>query len=217
MITCPECGQEAPDDAKFCDRCGQGLSKAASSVANYTPTRPTPLVAGAQLKGGIEIVALTSQTSIENRYSAKRVRDGKTESIGLRERLGPNPREDAVEEAPIVEAPKPAQATRVEDPNGPSAKTAELKPPTAQTNGTASAAPSQSRAASAPGAASSTQASGGEGIQSAVAAEVSPAAIEEAAEEASPDEASEAAEAAVVAETGQAPSSEDGSDKDAPP
>ena len=33
MITCPECGQEAPDDAKFCDRCGQGLSKAASSVA----------------------------------------------------------------------------------------------------------------------------------------------------------------------------------------
>jgi len=217
MITCPECGQEAPDDAKFCDRCGQGLSKAASSVANYTPTRPTPLVAGAQLKGGIEIVALTSQTSIENRYSAKRVRDGKTESIALRERLGPNPREDAVEEAPIVEASKPAQATRVEDPNGPSAKTAELKPPTAQTNGTASAAPSQSRAASAPAAASSTQASGGEGIQSAVAAEVSPAAIEEAAEEASPDEASEAAEAAVVAETGQAPSSEDGSDKDAPP
>ena len=29
MIKCPECGQEAPDDAKFCDRCGQGLSKAA--------------------------------------------------------------------------------------------------------------------------------------------------------------------------------------------
>ena len=138
MITCPECGQEAPDDAKFCDRCGQGLSKAASSVANYTPTRPTPLTAGAQLKGGIEIVALTSQTSIENRYSAKRVRDGKTESIALRERLGPNPAEDAVDEAPIVEAPKPAPA-RVEDPNGPSAKTAELKPPAAQTNGNASA------------------------------------------------------------------------------
>ena len=58
MITCPECGQEAPDDAKFCDRCGQGLSKAASSVAQFTPTRPTPLTAGAQLKGGIEIVAL---------------------------------------------------------------------------------------------------------------------------------------------------------------
>src|SRR5271163_403658 len=181
MITCPECGQEAPDDAKFCDRCGQGLSKAASSVANYTPTRPTPLTAGAQLKGGIEIVALTSQTSIENRYSAKRVRDGRTESIALRERLGPNPAEDVVEEAPMVEAPKPAPAVRVEDPNGPSAKTAELKPPAAQTNGTASAPPPQAHAASAPVAASS----GGEGIQSAVETAASTAAIEEAAEEAS--------------------------------
>src|SRR5580692_10761173 len=138
MITCPECGQEAPDDAKFCDRCGQGLSKAASSVANYTPTRPTPLVAGAQLKGGIEIVALTSQTSIENRYSAKRVRDGKTESIALRERFGPHPAEEVVEEAPVVEVQKPAPSP-AEDPNGPSAKTAELRPPRVQTNGTASA------------------------------------------------------------------------------
>src|SRR6202046_4505884 len=217
MIPCPEGGQEAPDDAKFCDRCGRGLSKAASPATQSSPTRPTPLTAGASLKNGIEIVALTSQTSIENRYSAKRVRDGKTESIALRERLGPNPREDAVGEATRAWAPKPAQATLVEDPNGPRPKTAELNPPTAQTNGTASAAPSQSRAASAPATASSTQASGGEGIQSAVAAEVSTPAIEEAAEEASPDEASEAGEAAVVAETGQAPSSEDGSDKDAPP
>src|SRR5271163_2307576 len=173
MITCPECGQEAPDDAKFCDRCGQGLSKAAASAAQNTPTRPTPLTAGAQLKGGIEIVALTSQTSIENRYSAKRVRDGKSESIALRERLGPNPREDAVEEAPVVEAPKPAPAARVEDPNGPSAKTAELKAPTSQTNGTASATP---HATSAPIAASArSESSGGEGVQSAVAVEASPA------------------------------------------
>jgi hypothetical protein len=134
MIRCPECGQEAPDDAKFCDRCGQGLSKAASSVAHSSPTRPTPLAAGASLKNGIEIVALTSQTSIENRYSAKRVRDGKTESIALRERLGPHPAEEVVEEAPVVEAPKPAPS-RVEDPNGPSAKTAELKPLPAQTVG----------------------------------------------------------------------------------
>src|SRR5208282_757686 len=206
MITCPECGQEAPDDAKFCDRCGQGLSKGASSAAQNTPTRPTPLTAGAQLKGGIEIVALTSQTSIENRYSAKRVRDGKTESIALRERLGPNPAE-VVDEAPVAEAPT-LQAVRVEDPNGPSAKTAELKPPSGQTNGTASAAP---RAASAP-VAPSASAESGEGIQSAVET----AAIEEAAEEASPDEASEAAEAAVVAETEQAPSS-DHADEDAAP
>src|SRR5258708_3722965 len=95
MIRCPECGQEAPDDAKFCDRCGQGLSKAASSVAHSSPTRPMPLAAGASLKNGIEIVVLTSQTSIENRYSAKRVRDGKTESIALRERLGPHAAEAA--------------------------------------------------------------------------------------------------------------------------
>src|SRR5271163_2506183 len=140
MITCPECGQEAPDDARFCDRCGQGLSKAGSPAPQSSVTLPTPLPAGASLKNGIEIVALTSQTSIENRYGAKRVRDGKTESIALRERLGPHPREDAVEEAPVVEAPKP-QAVRVEDPNGPSAKTAELKPLAAQTNGTASASP----------------------------------------------------------------------------
>src|SRR5208282_5852756 len=109
MITCPECGQEAPDDAKFCDRCGQGLSRAASSVLpQSSPTRPT---VGAWLRGGIEIVALTSQTSIENRYRAKRVRDGKTESLALRERLGPEPAEEVVEEAPVVEIPKPPAAT----------------------------------------------------------------------------------------------------------
>src|ERR1700731_4165319 len=137
MITCPECGQQAPDDAKFCDRCGQGLSKAASSGAQSSPTRPTPLAAGASLKNEIEIVALTSQTSIENRYSAKRVRDGKTDSIALRERFGPHPAEEVVEEAPVVEIAKPAPPA--ENPNGPSAKTAELRPPRAQTNGTASA------------------------------------------------------------------------------
>ena len=138
MIRCPECGQEAPDDAKFCDRCGQGLSKAASSTSQSSPTRPTPLAAGASLKNGIEILALTSQTSIENRYSAKRVRDGKAESIALRERFGPHPAEEVVEEAPVVEVQKPAPPP-AEDPNGPSAKTAELRPPRAQTNGTASA------------------------------------------------------------------------------
>src|SRR5260221_12602845 len=120
MITCPECGQEALDDARFCDRCGRGLSKAASSVAQSSPTRPTPLTAGASLKGGIEIAALTSQTSIENRYSAKRVRDGKTESIALRERFGPHPEVEVVEEAPAVETTEPAPPA--EEPNGPSAK-----------------------------------------------------------------------------------------------
>src|SRR5580692_1542088 len=164
MIRCPECGQEAPDDAKFCDRCGQGLSNAASSVAHSSPTRPTPLAPGASLKNGIEIVALTSQTSIENRYSAKRVRDGKTESIALRERLGPHPAEEVVEEA-VVEPPQQAPS-RAEDPNGPSAKTAELKPLPAQTNGTATA-PAQPKASSGALQASAS----GEGVQSAVDAE----------------------------------------------
>lgn len=212
MIRCPECGQEAPDDAKFCDRCGQGLSKAAAPAGQSSPTRPTPLSAGASLKNGIEIAALTSQTSIENRYSAKRVRDGKTESIVLRERLGPQPAEAVVEEAPVVEPPPPAPAP-AEDPNGPSAKTAELKPPAAQTNGTASI-PAQPKASSAP--ASSSADSSGEGVQSAVAAAASPTAdaLEEAAENASPDEESEAAEAAVVAETQNNPASGDGADQD---
>ena len=220
MITCPECGQEAPDDAKFCDRCGQGLSKAASSISQSSVTRPTPLTAGATLKGGIEIVALTSQTSIENRYSAKRVADGKTESIALRERFGPHPAEDVVEAAPVVEIAKPAPA---EDPNGPSAKTAELKPPGAQTNGTASASAPVHASSSQAGAKASSRAGTAarptdEGIQSAVE-ESSPAAtaLAEAAENASPDEESEAAEAAVLAETQEDSASDDGAREDETP
>jgi serine/threonine protein phosphatase PrpC len=215
MIKCPECGQEAPDDAKFCDRCGQGLSKAASAAAQSSPTRPTPLSAGASLKNGIDIVALTSQTSIENRYSAKRVGDGKTESIALRERLGPHRAEDVVEEAPVVETPKPAPS-RAEDPNGPSAKTAELRPPAAQTNGTASA-PAQAKASSTT--ASPSADASGEGIHSAVEAQASPSAnaLAEAAENASPDEESEAAEAAVIAETQDASASDDGAREDESP
>jgi serine/threonine protein phosphatase PrpC len=201
MITCPECGQEAPDDAKFCDRCGQGLSKAASSVAQSSPTRPTPLTAGASLKGGIEIVALASQTSIENRYRARRVHDGKTESIALRERLGPKPSEEVVDEAPVEETPK-REPARAEDPNGPNAKTAELRPLSAQSNGTATAAPPP-LASSVHGAESASVDASGEGAHSTAEAEATPEVLAEAAENASPDEASEAAEAAVVAETQQ--------------
>jgi len=211
MITCPECGQEALDDAKFCDRCGRGLSKTASSVAQSSPTRATPLTAGASLKGGIEIVALTSQTSIENRYRAKRVRSGKTESIALRERLGPDREEEVVEETPAVEAPAPVPPA--EDPNGPSAKTAELKPLSSQTNGTSSPG-AQPHASSASASASASA----EGIQSAVE-DATPAAAElaEAAENASPDEESEAAEAAVVAETQQDSASDDHAPEEEPP
>ena len=211
MITCPECGQEAPDDARFCDRCGQGLSKAASSAAQSSPTRPTPLTAGASLKGGIEIIALAGQTSIENRYRAKRVRDGKTESIALRERLGPEPSNDVIEEAPAGETPK-AEPARVEDPNGPSAKTAELKPPSAQSNGTASPAPPSPLASSAHAAESAGADASGEGAQSSVEGEAE--LLADAAENASPDEASEAAEAAVVAETQHNPDANDGANDD---
>jgi serine/threonine protein phosphatase PrpC len=201
MITCPECGQQAPDDAKFCDRCGRGLSKSASPAAQSPslPTRPTPLTAGAMLKGGIEIVALTEQTSIENRYRAKRARDGKTESIVLRERIGPNPPEEVVEEAPAAEPPAPA---RVEDPNGPSAKTAELKPSMVESNGASSSTPHAISARP------SATVSDESGAQTAIETEASPAELAQAAEEASPDESSEAAEAAVLAE------SEDGGARD---
>jgi protein phosphatase len=143
MITCPECGQEASDDAKFCDRCGQGLSPAAASVSQ-SPTRPSPLTAESCLKGGIEIIGLTGQTSIENRYRARRIRDGQTESIALRERLGPPPAAEVADEGPPPAAPEPP-APRPEDPNGPRAKTAELKPAVAQSNGSASPVDTQAQ------------------------------------------------------------------------
>ena len=130
----------------------------------------------------------------------------------MRERLGPQPAEDSRRGSAGGRAAAPAPAP-AEDPNGPSAKTAELKPPAAQTNGTASI-PAQPKASSAP--ASSSADSSGEGVQSAVAAAASPTAdaLEEAAENASPDEESEAAEAAVVAETQNNPASGDGADQD---
>src|SRR5882762_7359849 len=127
MITCPECGQAAPDDAKFCDRCGQGLTGAAAASA--PPTRPIPLAAGTKLKGEFEIIDLSGQTSIENRYRAKRSRAGTIETVVLRERFAPEPKEEE-EEPPQPEASlaPPPLAAVAEDPNGPRAKTAELKP-----------------------------------------------------------------------------------------
>ncbi len=83
--------------------------------------------------------------SVENRYRARRIRDGKTDTISLRERFGPEPAPDqpqADQEAPAPElpiAPPPTAAT--EDPNGPRAKTAELRPIAAQPNGSSNAAP----------------------------------------------------------------------------
>src|SRR5208282_6767388 len=215
MITCPECGQEAPDDAKFCDRCGRGLSKAATS-ASQSPTRPTPLTAGTSLKGGIEIVGLTGQTSIENRYRAKRIRDGKTESIALRERLGPQPTAEVVDEAPLAATPEPP-SPRPEDPNGPSAKTAELRPAVAQTNGTAS--PPQLHASSSQAGESASANASGEGVQSAVDfnADPGPAStvMAGAATNSSADEATEAAIAAIATEAQPNRETDDGAHADA--
>jgi PPM family protein phosphatase len=174
MIICPECGQSAPDDAKFCDRCGQGLSR--SAAASSSPTRPTPLAAGATLKGGIEIVELISQTSIENRYRAKQPQKGNsaTATIALRERFGPAHSEEVEQEPPPE--PKVSPPAQVEDPNGPRAKTAELRPPTAgDKNGTPAKAPDASASVQTSAAGATASAEGGE---SGVEIEASPAPAE---------------------------------------
>src|SRR5579863_1753841 len=188
MITCPECGQAAPDDAKFCDRCGQGLLRSVSAPSS--PTRPTPLAKGAMLKGGIEIVELIGQTSIENRYRAKQTsqENSGTATITLRERLGPANRAEVVPEPAPAAKDSPPQP--IEDPNGPRAKAAELRP--SNKNGTPSRpaeAPVIERAESAPQVEASAQ--GGEsGIEvaaiesSSPTAELDPEALADVATEA---------------------------------
>jgi protein phosphatase len=123
MITCPECGQQAKDDAKFCDRCGQGLSQGATRPP---PPAIAPLAPGAELKGGFKIVAVLNQTSHENRYRAERTRDHAT--LQLREQLSPEPVIDQGESPaePQSTGAEPADAAEA-DPAGPTAKTAELR------------------------------------------------------------------------------------------
>jgi serine/threonine protein phosphatase PrpC len=115
MITCPECGQEAADGTKFCDRCGQGL--AASVTRTPVPELP-PLVQGTTLAHGYRIVALVGQTTHENRYRAERA----GEAFQLREQ--PGPAAAIVDDEPEPAEPEP---THVPDPAGPRAKTADLK------------------------------------------------------------------------------------------
>jgi serine/threonine protein phosphatase PrpC len=127
MITCPECGLQANDNARFCDRCGHGFAQAASRKPAYSLA---PLAEGTELKHGFRIVQLLSQVSHENRYRAERMRDGKVERFQLRQQIGPGPRstyETTIPDEPVTTKP-PANASIAEqDPNGPRAKTADLK------------------------------------------------------------------------------------------
>ncbi len=138
MITCPECGLQSPDGAKFCDRCGQGLTATAAPV-RVLSTRPTPLAPGTVIRG-YEIVELIAQDSVENRYRAIKKSDGAEERVTLRERIAQvreEPDEAPVEEAKPATSPEPP----IVDPH---AKTAELKPPPSMSaNGEAAAAESK--------------------------------------------------------------------------
>ena len=94
MITCPECGQAAPDDAKFCDRCGQGLAKAAAPKVEYAIAALEP---GTVVRGEFRIVEVMGRSALENRYRAERTGDGTgPERVQLRERPGPTPAEEQV-------------------------------------------------------------------------------------------------------------------------
>src|SRR5690348_377273 len=115
MITCPECGQQTNDDAKFCDRCGQGLAR---GIAHPATTSIAPLGPDTQLKGGYRIIALLNRTARENRYRAC---THDNEPVQLREQAGPL-REN---EASI--ASEASSASPDGDPAGPRAKTAELR------------------------------------------------------------------------------------------
>src|SRR5271170_2012709 len=109
MITCPECGAGNADGARFCDRCGQGLS--AAPVSRLAPVLP-PLAIGAELKDGLRIVELLSQTSEENRYRAERANAaGAVERFQVRERRGDKVNPEApAESASDAVTPEPAQA-----------------------------------------------------------------------------------------------------------
>ncbi len=84
MITCPECGQQAADDAKFCDRCGQGLTLAVRGRRQTI----TPLEPGTTLRAWLSSsLTLMRQNSHENRYRAERDRRRRA-ILQLREQAG---------------------------------------------------------------------------------------------------------------------------------
>jgi serine/threonine protein phosphatase PrpC len=117
MMKCPECGQQAPDDAKFCDRCGQGF---AGGLVHAAQASIPPLDPDTELKGRYRITKLLSSTARENRYRAMRMQDN--EFVQLREQIGPaSPAQTDVSSDP------PTPPATEDDPAGPRAKTAELR------------------------------------------------------------------------------------------
>lgn len=118
MITCPDCGQTAPDDARFCEQCGRGLHDLPPPVIALSP-----LATGAELPGRFKIVEVISQSSQENRYRAVAI-DDPNRRFMLRERSAP------AEVAPAPESKPEAVSEPVphDDPAGPQAKTRDLAP-----------------------------------------------------------------------------------------
>ena len=116
MITCPECGQQTSDDAKFCDRCGQGL---ATDITHAAITSISPFAPGTRLKGVYRIKELLNSSAHENRYRAVRLSDHK--SVQLREQPAP------LGEIHVIAAGEVSPASSGEHPAGPRAKTAELR------------------------------------------------------------------------------------------
>jgi serine/threonine protein phosphatase PrpC len=120
MITCPDCGQTAPDEARFCEQCGRGLQDVPPP-----PAALPPLAIGTQLQGRFKIIEAISQNWQENRYRAVAV-DDPNRCFVLRERVAPvQGAENPEPKAEVPAAPTPAEAA---DPAGPQAKTRDLTP-----------------------------------------------------------------------------------------
>ncbi|HYA35335.1 MAG TPA: Stp1/IreP family PP2C-type Ser/Thr phosphatase [Candidatus Binataceae bacterium] len=200
MITCPDCGLEASDGAKFCDRCGRGLNHE-QAPAWQSASRPTPLEAGTEIAKGYKIEMLIDQDSVENRYRASRTVDNKSEKFRLRERIGPSA--GAAEETPQTReaAQAPAPAATID----PHAKTAELKLPTASANGEAMADAKRQESQSEPATASPAAAAPEASASSAEATIVEgrPAVSAESAEQAAEPAQSEVASANGASASGE--------------
>ncbi len=119
MITCPQCGQTAPDGTRFCERCGRQLLE--SDPSWLLPA----LEAGRELGRGYKIVEVLSRTGAENWYRAVRNEaPGQERRMLVRERLSPRSSSILLNE---IVSEQPAGKNE-DDPAGPKAPTQELPP-----------------------------------------------------------------------------------------